>query len=136
MNSFPKSERLCGNKAIENLHKTGNAFIAYPFRVVFLDVSNIGEKNPVRVMTSASKKKFKKAVHRNRIKRLTRESYRMNKSELILFTTSNNLKLHIAFQYISEEIPDFIFVNVKMQKALTKVINILSENKRIKHEND
>lgn len=136
MNSFPKSERLCGNKAIENLHNTGNAFIAYPFRVVFLDVSNTREQIPVRVMISASKKKFKKAVHRNRIKRLTRESYRINKSELILFTTSNKLKLHIAFQYISEEIPDFNVVNVKMQKALTKLINALSENKRIKHEND
>ena len=83
---------------------------------------------PARVMVSVSKKKFKKAVDRNRIKRLMRESYRLNKSELIRFATENNLKIHLSFQYISDEIPEFNAVNLNMRIGLNKLIQTISDN--------
>ena len=127
-NTFPKKERLFGVKRIERLYKVGKAFIAYPFRVVFLLVDDENEIIPARVMVSVSKKKFKKAVDRNRIKRLMRESYRLNKSELIRFATENNLKIHLSFQYISDEIPEFNAVNLNMRKRLNKLIQTISDN--------
>lgn len=127
-NTFPKKERLFGAKRIERLYKVGKAFVAYPFRVVFLLVLDENETIPARVMVSVSKKKFKKAVDRNRIKRLMREAYRLNKSELVCFAIENNLKIHISFQYISDEILDFDEVNLKTQKALNKLIQTISNN--------
>lgn len=127
-NTFPKKERLVGVKRIEHLHTQGKAFIAYPFRVVFLLVEDESETVPVRAMVSVSKKKFKKAVDRNRVKRLMREAYRLNKSELIEFVEKKELNLHLAFQYIANEIMPFAEINPRMQKALEKLqVNIADE---------
>lgn len=124
MHTFPKIEHLYGDKNIENLYANGKSFLVYPLRIVYLAVEN--EEIPVRVMVSVSKKKFKRAVNRNKIKRLMRETYRLNKNELITFSVEQQLKIHIAFQYIATEIETFQTLNVKMQTALGKIIQKLS----------
>lgn len=120
---FPKKEHLTGQKNIETLYKQGNNFLVFPFRVVFLDVTNTKETLPIRVMVSVSKKKFKRAVDRNRVKRLMRESYRLNKNVIHQFANNRGVKLHIAFQYISKEIESFQYMYRKMEKALQKMID-------------
>ncbi len=125
---FPKSERLYGLKTIEKLYREGKAFIAYPFRVVYLIVEEDKENVPVRVMVSAPKKRFKRAVDRNRIKRLMREAYRLNKSGLYDFALGENLKLHVSLQYIANEILPWRDMELRMQKALGKFMKILTVN--------
>lgn len=120
MYTFPKKEHLCGDKNIENLHQNGKSFLVYPLRVVYLTVEN--EEVPVRVVVSVSKKKFKRAVKRNRIKRLMRESYRLNKTEFVSYAKENQLKVHVAFQYIANELVTFDTVNEKMQIVLKRLI--------------
>ncbi|MGC3977311.1 MAG: ribonuclease P protein component [Paludibacteraceae bacterium] len=119
MYTFPKKEHLCGDKNIENLYKSGKSFLVYPLRIVYVSVEK--EEVDVRVMISVSKKKFKRAVKRNRIKRLIREAYRLNKVELIHFTNTNQVKIHISFQYIASEIESFQKINEKMQLAIKKI---------------
>ncbi len=71
-----KSERLCSRKAMEALFATGHqSYSAYPLRAVFLPT----EESGVRFLVSVSKRFFKRAVRRNRIKRQIREAYRLNK---------------------------------------------------------
>ncbi|MFV0390635.1 MAG: ribonuclease P protein component [Paludibacteraceae bacterium] len=125
-NSFPKKEHLYGVKAVETLHTQGKAFIGYPFRVVFLMVSEEDETIAARAMVSVSKKRFKSAVARNRIKRLIRESYRLNKPVLVQFATENKLNIHLSFQYVSNEMPTFGDLNEKMNRSLDKLIKIIS----------
>lgn len=125
--TFPKSEHLYGIKTIERLYNQGSVFVSYPFRVVYFMVEDKTESVPVRVMVGVSKKKFKNAVDRNRIKRLMRETYRLNKSRLIEFMRENDLNVHLAFQYISDETIPFAEMNSKMEKALAKLITIISE---------
>ena len=134
-NKFPKTEHLYGVKRIERLHLQGRAFISFPFRVVFRIEDDENEKVPVRIMVSVPKKKFKKAVDRNRIKRLIRETYRLNKSQLFYFAVENNLKMYVAFQYVSDEIMIFSEMHNKMQKALDKLIKTVSENAKITDKN-
>lgn len=135
-NTFPKKEHLFGVKRIERLYVSGKAFVAFPFRVVFLLVEDEDETIPVRVMVSVSKKKYKKAVERNRIKRLMRESYRLNKSELIQFVIENKLRLHLSFQYIADEILQFSEMSLKMEKSLEKLIkSVIAANQKSNENN-
>ena len=131
MNTFPKKEHLYGEKVIENLHTTGSSFLVYPLRVVYLNVSQPDEQIPVRVMIGVSKKKFKKAVDRNRAKRLMREAYRLNKSSLVSIIKKEEMKIYLSFQYIADEMLTFDEISTKMQKALDRLTKIIAEKSYI-----
>ena len=131
MNTFPKKEHLYGEKVIENLHTTGSSFLVYPLRVVYLNVSQPDEQIPVRVMIGVSKKKFKKAVDRNRAKRLMREAYRLNKSSLVSIIKKEEVKIYLSFQYIADEMLTFDEISTKMQKARDRLTKIIAEKSYI-----
>ena len=131
MNTFPKKEHLYGEKVIENLHTTGSSFLVYPLRVVYLNISQPDEQIPVRVMIGVSKKKFKKAVDRNRAKRLMREAYRLNKSSLVSIIKKEEVKIYLSFQYIADEMLTFDEISTKMQKALDRLTKIIAEKSYI-----
>lgn len=85
---FPKSEKLCSDKLIDRLFTEGDRSIGvFPVRLVFLQLPE-DEFSGVNVMVSASKRHFKRAVARNRVKRQLREYYRLN---------SNNIKQALKF---------------------------------------
>lgn len=79
-----------------------------------------GEISPVRVGFSAPKKKFRKAVDRNRVKRLLREAWRLHKQSLYEAIPADK-QLHLFFLFIGPELPDFTLVNASMQKAIAKL---------------
>lgn len=119
-NTLPKKEHLCGDIRIGNLFKDGNAFISYPFRVVYsMKESEINE--PLQVLFSVPKKRFKRAVKRNRIKRLMRESYRIHKHALQEMCIENKIEMHIAFTFVSDTLPEWDFIDAKMQGTLNRV---------------
>jgi ribonuclease P protein component len=121
-NSFPKSEHLCGDKRIGLLFTQGNAFIAYPLRVVYL-IAPKKDLEFASVMVSVPKKRFKRAVKRNRLKRLMREAYRLNKQPLVALLKENDLQLHVAFNYVSDDELDFVAVEKKMKVALQRLMD-------------
>jgi ribonuclease P protein component len=120
-NSFPKSEHLCGEKRITRLFTQGEAFIAYPLRVVYL-IEPKTDAESASVMVSVPKKRFKRAVKRNRLKRLMREAYRLNKQELWGKLDEKELQIHLAFNYVSDEVLDFAQIEKKMKVALQRLI--------------
>lgn len=121
-NSFPKAEHLCGERRIARLYTQGEAFMAFPFRVVFR-IEQKKDLVPASVMVSVPKKRFKRAVKRNRLKRLLREAYRLNKHALIDLLDEKQLQIHVAFNYVSDEELDFITVEKKMKIALQKLMD-------------
>lgn len=122
--TFSKQERLCSKKSIDSLFSKGNSFIAYPLRVVYtIEKASNPEDSGSAIMVSVSKKKFKRAVKRNRVKRLIREAYRHNKHLIVETVEDNNVVLHIAFLYLKDELPNYEDVN----KAMTKSFGILSD---------
>ncbi len=127
MNLFSKSERLCSRKAIEALF-AGNAksFSAFPLRVVFLPLDQAGEV-PASVMISVSKKRFKRAVKRNRVKRQVREAYRKNKHELWQILTAKQQGLHIAFIYQDKELHPSAEIESKVSYLLRRIVNHLQQ---------
>jgi ribonuclease P protein component len=121
-NSFSKIEHLCGEKRITRLYTQGDAFIAYPVRVVFL-IEPKSDTEPANVLISVPKKRFKRAVKRNRLKRLIREAYRLNKQELIEKLEEKQLQIHIAFNYVSDDELDFVSIEKKIKLSLQKLID-------------
>lgn len=120
-NSFPKSEHLCGEKRINKLFTTGKAFIVYPLRVVYLTQPKSKTESAI-VMVGAPKKKFKRAVKRNRLKRMMREAYRLNKHSLIEALDENQLEMMVSFQYIATEILEYDLIEKKMVASIHKLI--------------
>jgi ribonuclease P protein component len=129
--SFNKKERLCGKNNIARLFEAGTVFIAYPFRVVYLfeKQEDTTKEAEVKVLISVPKKRHRRANIRNRLKRLTKESYRLNKHDFVNFAKENTLNVSVVFQYISDEILKFNIIQNKIQEILIKLkLNI--ENKQ------
>lgn len=130
--TLSKEERLSAEKRIEALFAGGSSFIAYPLRVVYITHEN--ELPTVSILTSVSKKRFKRAVKRNRVKRLIREAYRLNKKDFIDFATESGKSFDIAFLYLKSELPTY----AEIEKAVLKTINTLNgKNKtEVRSENN
>ncbi len=120
MNTFTKSERLCSKRLFEALAGSDFAFVKYPFRVVAKRSAVLGEY-PARVAVSVGKKRFKQAVKRNRVKRQTREAYRLNKAPfydaLPLGQTWD-----VLFIYLDRQLPEYSRIEKSVRASLHKIL--------------
>ena len=114
LHTFSKDERLCSRKVLGELFGGGHPSLsAFPIRVVFRRSGQEG----VRVMVSVSKRYFKRAVKRNRIKRQMREAYRLQKEIL----QPQDGGLDIAFLWLSDEMLPTEVVFRKMRNLLQRI---------------
>lgn len=111
---FPKHEKLKSKKTIEQLFLSGKSVTKFPLKLFFLPVENT-DAVKIKTAVSVSKRNFKTAVARNRIKRLLREAYRNNK-HIIVENTDQHYAMIIL--YIGKEMPQFEAVNKKMKTLL------------------
>jgi len=126
-----KNERLKSRKQIEQLFSEGMKFVAGPFRIFFLFNKQLPIDNKQSLLqfgVGVSAKNFKKAVDRNRIKRLTKEAWRVQKNELKEKLKSKNLQLNVFIIYTSKELPDYILVKDKVAVVLNKLSEKIDEN--------
>ncbi len=119
-----KMERICGEKRIESLFANGSSFMAYPFRVVWLKKDAVSA-TPVSVLISIPKKRLKRAVDRNRMKRVAREAYRLHKNQIIGQLLTDNLHLDVAFIYVKDELSDFVTTEKGILKAFRELTRII-----------
>ena len=117
--TFKKEEKLKSKKLIEQLFEEGDSFTKFPLRIKFLRVDHTSE-NAILTSFSAPKRKFKKAVDRNRIKRLMREAYRENK---YLLTDTIKEKHIIMFTFIDENEHKYVEIEEKMIFLLKMLID-------------
>jgi len=121
---LPKSERLHADKLIKELFNEGSSFFLYPFKVLFF-VKGVDENGTAQVLFSVSKKKIKKAVGRNLVRRRIKESYRLNKSLLKL----EGKQVSIGLIYVSSDLMEFADIQSKIIAVLKKLSPMLSEKK-------
>ncbi|WP_293917508.1 ribonuclease P protein component [Apibacter sp.] len=113
---YSKEEHLKGYKLIKHLFEKGNWYNKYPLRIISCDSPESIRLHKVGV--SVSKKCFKHAVDRNRIKRLLRECYRLNKLEL--YNTFPTPHLFMIIFY-GKEIPTYKILSKSYLRLLEKI---------------
>ena len=125
MNRLRKPERLSRKKIIEKLFAGGSrSFSIFPLRVVWLPVEELDVQ--ASLLVSVSKRRFKRAVKRNRVKRQIREAYRLNKQPLLEALAEKDLRLALAFIYLSDELVDSTVIAEKMKIALARIVEKVS----------
>lgn len=122
--SFRKSERLCSRKEIERLFADGSSIIAYPLKLIFLKREEITAP-PTQIMFVVPKRNFRKAHDRNRLRRRTREAFRLAKPQFNEKLTAKNQSLYIAILYTSKKEEDYCVVETACCKLLEKLLNSL-----------
>lgn len=119
-----KSERLNRKKIIDKMFAGGShSFSVFPIRVVYLPVEEL--ESSVEILVSVSKRRFKRAVKRNRVKRQIREAYRLNKQVLVEALATHHQKLAVAFIYLSDELIDSSVMQERMRIALSRIVEKL-----------
>jgi ribonuclease P protein component len=118
-NTLGKQERLKSKKLIEKLYAEGDSVKNFPLRMMYVQTVHTSEF-PCQVGVSVAKRNYKLAVDRNRLKRLMRETYRLQKQ--IVY---NNLDKPYVFMisYIGREEIKYEDLYLKMEKLLTLFID-------------
>jgi len=101
---FPKQEKLKSAKAIEQLFSEGLSFASFPLRIVYSWEPIETSKFSFQFAATIPKKKFPKAVQRNRLRRQVKESFRLEKN--LLYDKLNDQlqgRINIMFIYTAPE---------------------------------
>lgn len=122
LNTLERQERLKSRKALNLLFKEGKRFSLPPFRVHYQPADD-----GLKFGTGVSNRSFKRAVDRNRIKRLAREAYRLQNGVLKEWGSATGKGLHIFFIYTGTERPEYKLIFEKMGQALKKMAGLLQK---------
>lgn len=119
-NTLHKAERLDKKKIIEKMFAGGSrSFSVFPLRVVYLPVEEL--EADASILVSVSKRRFKHAVKRNRVKRRIREAYRVHKHGLLSVLAEKKCRLAIAFIYLSDQLAESSVIEDRMKTALARI---------------
>ena len=122
--TFKKEERLKSNLSIKGLLDQGKTLSSFPLKIFWNSVEDPEQKFPAKVAILVPKKRFPRAVDRNLMKRLIRESYRQNKQPLYELLNKSDLKLLLVIMILSDEIMTF----AKVESSLKDLLMKLSKN--------
>jgi ribonuclease P protein component len=118
-----KEERIKSRKTLDEIFQTGKGFSILPFRVLYIKT-----EEGLKFAVGASSKNFKNATDRNRIKRIVREAYRLQKKGLKEKLLEKNTGLNIFFIYTAKEILPYKQVYDAVKKIIEKLFKQVNEN--------
>lgn len=128
MPSFSKEERLCSHLFFEDLLKNGSSSLVYPFKIIRTKKKLTG-KFPVQIGISVPKRNFKRAVDRNRIKRMIREAYRLNKNILYQFLDSEVENYILLFIYLPKTELEYKEIEKKIILSLNRLTEEIKKDR-------
>jgi ribonuclease P protein component len=115
--TFSKNERLNSQIIIDKLFEKGKSFNNFPLKIIWIDLPE--EFKNSQVLFSVPKRLFKKAVDRNRLKRIMRECYRKNK--MIFQGEENKRNVGVVIVYLNKEIISYQEMNEKIISSLERL---------------
>ena len=125
--TYQQKDKLKSRKQMQNLFSLGKSMSNSPLRLIYT-LENIAEGNPnpgplvLQAGVGAPTKQFKKAVQRNRVKRLLREAYRLELPTLKAQLTLQGMRLNIFILYTEANVLPQLEINVKMKLILNQLV--------------
>lgn len=141
--TFPTAEKLKRKADIDDLFKSGRSFFAAPLKVYYSFTTVIVTPPAIEATAtplaqgvckagfSVPKKLMKKAVHRNRVKRLLREAYRLHKHKLMAALAQKQdepLHCNLFFVYTDKQLPPYQLIEEKMKYAVRRLVKTVEGN--------
>lgn len=128
---FGRAEKLKSRKSIDALFQHGKSFAIFPLRVTYTCAPAEGGSPMIQVGVTVSKRYFKKAVDRNRLKRLMREAYRLQKETVHAALVQSGQSCHLFFMFTDKTILSYDTIYTAMTQCLKKLVLKIG----VKHEN-
>jgi len=117
MSKFPKQERLNSRKRIGYLVTQGHNLNVYPFRILWCLSDSPSHSFHLEAAFSVPKRKHKKAVSRNRLKRKMREAFRLNKEAFKNTCSTHTQTLSLLVIYTPGKEVDYATIEKGMQQT-------------------
>lgn len=99
---------------------SGESFLCYPVKIVYRAME-LPQTHPSFAAFSVSKRNFKRAVDRNKLKRQMREAYRLNKESFYSVLESKNANIAVMFIFIGKQPEDYQTIEKGIKLALKKI---------------
>ena len=119
--TFGKEERLKSSLQIQELLKDGQSISAFPFKIFWGESADPHQKFPARTAILVPKRKFKRAVDRNYMKRRIREAYRQNKNLIYEPLQERDLNIKIVILLLANEFISFDRLDTGIRELLGKL---------------
>jgi len=125
--SLGRSERLKSRKILEQLFRRGKLVVHGPFRILYLEQGPLKDSKtaiqPLQAGFGTGTKQFRRAVDRNRIKRMMRETYRLQKNEILQLLLKKEHSLSLFMLFTGKQIPEYSVVYEQMKVILSLLIS-------------
>lgn len=129
-----KAYKLCSKKVIEELFDEGLKVKQHPFVLQYI-YTELPTKKSFQIVCSVPKRIHKKAVTRNRIKRLMREVVRKNKNIIEENFPHNEKQLALFLIYTGKKEESYSLLLNKIELLFERLMNVKQEDKINKEEN-
>ena len=131
--TYQKSDKLKSRKQTQHLFSTGQAINVFPIRLIYTiepietSLDNIAPTSLLQAGVGAPSRTFRKAVQRNRVKRLLREAYRLEKPNFLTQAVLDNKRVNLFFLYTDALVLTQVAIQAKVKEALTLLVTKLNK---------
>ena len=126
--TYKKTDKLKSRKQTQHLFSTGQAINVFPIRLIYTiepipsTADNLSLTSLLQAGVGAPSRTFRKAVQRNRVKRLLREAYRLEKPNFISQASLENKRVNLFFLYTDALVLTQVEIQGKVKEALSLLV--------------
>lgn len=131
--TYQKKDKLKSRKQTQHLFSTGQAINVFPIRLIYTiepipsTADNLSLTSLLQAGVGAPSRTFRKAVQRNRVKRLLREAYRLEKPNFISQAALDNKRVNLFFLYTDALVLTQAEIQGKLKEALSLLVSKLNK---------